>query len=244
MALRNVRENTSSSETMAGKVAYVAVSGLDFSAALATGLETAGARVALINDRTCAAFSSRVVVASAFAEAADRLGPADLVVHAAAPPALRRSAALASLSELEFLEADAAQRATLYTFQAAHSQMWDRGGAVVVLGPALSLVGAKNLVPLSMASEGQRSLVKSAARQWGKLRITVNWVAVADGHYAAELAGKGPEVPELGPPTCALGYAPDMQNDIAPILAFFGSSAGRSITGASINLDGGNWMTP
>jgi hypothetical protein len=42
MALRNVLKNTSSRATKAGKVAYVAVSGLDFAAALATGLTPNG----------------------------------------------------------------------------------------------------------------------------------------------------------------------------------------------------------
>ncbi len=42
MALRNVLKNTSSRATKAGKVAYVAVSGLVFAAALATGLTPNG----------------------------------------------------------------------------------------------------------------------------------------------------------------------------------------------------------
>jgi NAD(P)-dependent dehydrogenase (short-subunit alcohol dehydrogenase family) len=155
-----------------------------------------------------------------------------------------KTAPLVGMDEADFNNSDRALKATLYTLQAAHGQMTVHGGAIVVVGPALSLVGAKQLVPLCTASEGQRSLVKSAARQWGHQGITVNWVAAADAQYAPALAGKGPEVPELGPPPCALRKTPELARDIAPVLAFIGSSAGRCMTGASINLDGGDWMTP
>jgi 3-oxoacyl-[acyl-carrier protein] reductase len=244
MALHTDPEVTGIAQTLAGKVAYVAVTGLGLGAELVRGLEATGARVALIGDGDAAAFGSRAAVEAAFSAAAAKVGQADLVVHASAPAALRKPAALAGMSEGEFHVADAALRATLYTCQAAHRQMAGRGGAIVVLGPALSLVGAKQLVALTTASEGQRSLAKSAARQWGKLGITVNWVGVADAQFSADLAGMGPEVPELGPPPCALGTAPTLAADIAPVLAFLGSRAGASITGATINLDGGDWMTP
>jgi NAD(P)-dependent dehydrogenase (short-subunit alcohol dehydrogenase family) len=227
-----------------GLVVYVAVSGLSLGDEIARGLEAQGARVVLITDREAGNFQSREAVSAAFAKAQAQAGTPDLVVHAAAPAALRQPAALARMDLSEFHAADAALRATLYTFQAAHGQMAQGGGAIVVVGPSLSLVGARLLVPLCTATEGQRSLVKSAARQWGRLGITVNWVGTANAIYADELAGQGPEVPELGPPPCALGSAPALASGVAPVLAFLGSRAGRNVTGASINLDGGDWMTP
>jgi NAD(P)-dependent dehydrogenase (short-subunit alcohol dehydrogenase family) len=229
---------------LAGRAAIVAVSGLTVGSELARGLEAAGARVALIEDGQTGGFTSRGAVEAAFAAAAARIGPSDLVVHAAATPGLRRPGKIAAMEEADFHCGDKALRATLYVFQAAHAQMASCGGAIVVLGPAMSLVGAREFVPLVTASEGQRSLVKTAARQWGRLGITVNWVAVANERYAPELEGKGPEVPELGPPPCALGRRPELAGGIACVLAFLGSGSGRSITGASINLDGGDWMTP
>jgi NAD(P)-dependent dehydrogenase (short-subunit alcohol dehydrogenase family) len=70
-------------------------------------------------------------------------------------------------------------KATLYTLQAAHGQMAQAGGSVVVIGGSFSLAGAAQLIPFSTAIEGQRGLVKSTARQWGKSGITVNWIAAA-----------------------------------------------------------------
>jgi len=234
----------SATTVLAGRSAMVAVSGLDFGAVLAGGLEAAGARVALIGDDDAAGFASRAAVDRAFEAAVARVGIPDLVVHAAAARALRQPAKLAAMDEVEFQRADRALRATLYCLQAAHRQMAGRGGAIVVVGPAMSLVGARDFVPLVTASEGQRSLVKSAARQWGHLGISVNWLAAANERYAGELEGMAPEGPELGPPPCALGRRPGWAADIAPVVAFLGSAAGRSVTGASINLDGGDWMTP
>lgn len=221
--------------------------------ALAAGLAAKGARVALLSDVADAVesrnigvdFTSRTAVQEAFAIAARDTGLADLIVHAAAPSAALAPTPLAQMSEADFKAAcDCALKATLYTFQAGYGQMAGRGGSMVVVGPALSLVGAKHFVPLSTACESQRSLVKSAARQWGRHGITVNWVGAANSEFAPSLAGQGPAVPELGPPPCALGRPPDPERDIASVIAFIGSSAGRSITGATINLDGGDWMLP
>jgi NAD(P)-dependent dehydrogenase (short-subunit alcohol dehydrogenase family) len=220
----------------------VAISGLDFGPLLADALAAHGMATALIGDEDTAGFASRAHVEAAFMTAAEKLGSVNLVIHAAAVP---RIMALADMSSADFHDkADAPLRATLRVLQSAHRHMAARGGAIVVLGPALSLVGASQLVPLTTACESQRSLVKAAARQWGAAGIRVNWVGIADHVFAPALEGLAPQVPELGPPPCALGQAPDLANDIAPVLAFLGSAAGRALTGASLNLDGGGWMTP
>lgn len=228
-----------------GRTAFVAVSGLDFAPELVVGLKEQGARVELIDDAAAGHFSSRDAVEAAFAAAVARSGPADLVVHAAAGTGALDTTALTTLDLDGFHRtADAPLRATLYTLQASERMMKERGGAIVVVGPALSLVGAKGLVALATSAEGQRALVKSAARQIGQHGIRVNWVAVADARYAAALDGKGPEVPELGPPPCALGHKPEFATEVAAVLGFLGSDAARGLTGATITLDGGEWMTP
>ena len=42
----------------------------------------------------------------------------------------------------------------------------------------------------------------------------------------------------------ALGRPLDPRREIAPIVGFLASPAGRAITGASLTLDGGEWMVP
>lgn len=239
-----------------GKVAFVAVSGCDIGQALAAGLVEQGASVALLSDapgdgdipgvkRVQAKFDSRAAAEAAFATARAALGPADMVVHSATSPVALEAADLSSLSEQRItVSCDAAMKSTLYCFQASFAQMSERGGAIVVVGPSLSLVGAAGLVPLSTALEGQRSMVKTAARQWGARRITVNWVGVAAEKYSPKLAGRVPPVPELGPPPPALGRMPDIRGEVVPAIAFFGSAAGSAVTGMTMNIDGGDWMVP
>ena len=135
--------------------------------------------------------------------------------------------------------------ATLFCLQGAHSLLCERGGSVVVVGPSTALVGAAGLVPLLTLAEGQRSLVKSAARQWGRHGMRLNWVGVAPQRYAPMLADAPvPMVPELGPPPPALGRVPEPRAELADVIAWLGSEGARGITGASFNLDGGDWMVP
>ena len=112
-----------------------------------------------------------------------------------------------------------------------------------MLAPSLSLVGCRELVALSTALEGQRGLMKSVARQWGGTGVTLNWIAAAPRALnavfdAAPLASKPDAV------TVALGRAIDPCKEITPILGFLASEAGRTITGATLTLDGGEWMVP
>jgi NAD(P)-dependent dehydrogenase (short-subunit alcohol dehydrogenase family) len=116
---------------------------------------------------------------------------------------------------------------------------------ILMFGPVLSLVGAPGLVPLSTVLEGQRALVKSAARQWGRKGIRVNWVAIgSEGNYPALASAAIPQVIELGPPPPPLGRVPNLASDAAALIGLLGSDAASVITGATLNIDGGNWMVP
>jgi 3-oxoacyl-[acyl-carrier protein] reductase len=134
-------------------------------------------------------------------------------------------------------------RTTLHVLQAIAPVLRERGGSVTFLAPSLSLTGCPGLVALTTALEGQRGLMKSVARQWGATGATLNWVAVAPATLwpafaQAPLAIKADAVP------VALGRALDLGEEVAPVIAFLASAAGRKITGATLCLDGGEWMLP
>lgn len=134
-------------------------------------------------------------------------------------------------------------KALLAILQAAFTQMCARGGSVVVLAPALSLAGAERLVALTTALEGQRGLVKSAARQWGRHGLTVNWVAAAP----AALSPLFEHLPLPVKPDAvrvALGRGPALDEGLAGVIDFLGSEAGRAMTGTTVMADGGEWMVP
>jgi NAD(P)-dependent dehydrogenase (short-subunit alcohol dehydrogenase family) len=225
-----------------GRRAVIAMVGLPVGDLIAQGLRRIGMRVAEVD----AGFDSRADAEAALAKAAERIGGADLVVHASAMPSALVPCALAALSAQDWHAAvHRSMLASLYCLQAAYRLQRETGGAVVVVGPSTALVGAAQLVPLMTLAEAQRTLVKSAARQWGRHGMRLNWVGVAARHYAPALADVAlPQTPELGPPPPALGRVPEPQADVADLIAWLASDGARALTGASFNLDGGDWMVP
>jgi NAD(P)-dependent dehydrogenase (short-subunit alcohol dehydrogenase family) len=142
---------------------------------------------------------------------------------------------------------------TLACFQGAHRHLVPRGGALVVLVPTLALVGAAGYTPWATVAEGQRSLAKSAARVWGRQRITVNCVAVPGallvssvrgGEPVVETVGAGPGIDRPGQPPAALDDDPELAGAVAAVVSSLVSAGWAGVTGATIAVDGGVWMTP
>src|SRR6202022_2244217 len=100
-----------------------------------------------------------------------RLGEADAIVVALAPAALTEARDF-NESDLAWRVCDATLRASLHALQFAEKRFAATGGAVLFVGPAMAMSGAAGLVALATAAEGQRALVKSAARQLGAPRIS------------------------------------------------------------------------
>jgi len=227
---------------LAGRRAIVATPGLALGAALAQGLRRHGARVVEVG----VPFDARGDAEAALADAARDAGGADLVVHAVAMPSALAPCSIDALSADDWQSAvHRSMLASLFCLQAAYRQQRETGGAVVFVGPSAALVGAAGLVPLITLAEAQRTLIKSAARQWGRHGMRLNWVGVAARHYAPALADAAlPSTPELGPPPPALGRVPEPSADVADVIAWLASDGARGVTGASFNLDGGDWMVP
>jgi NAD(P)-dependent dehydrogenase (short-subunit alcohol dehydrogenase family) len=220
----------------------VAMSGMPLARKLVQGLKRHGARVVEIR----AALGDRAQAEAAIVDAARDLGGADLIVHASATPAALTARTVETLSGEDWNAAvHRSALATLYCLQAAHACQREGGGAVVVIGPSTALVGAGGLVPLVTLAEAQRTLVKAAARQWGALGMRLNWVGIAPAQYDPALAEAPlPQTPELGPPPPALRRVPDAEIDVADVVAWLGSQGASAVTGATLNLDGGDWMLP
>jgi 3-oxoacyl-[acyl-carrier protein] reductase len=117
--------------------------------------------------------------------------------------------------------------------------MKGRGGRIVLVTPTVSMSGAEQLVPYTVAVEGQRLMAKSAARQWGPDGITVNCLAPAPEHVPIGVASMSVS---LAPP--ALGGPGDVVKDLGPVAAWLASDAAHFLTGATVSADGGVWMAP
>ncbi|HVV77421.1 MAG TPA: hypothetical protein VHC43_15440 [Mycobacteriales bacterium] len=119
----------------------------------------------------------------------------------------------------------------LHVLQRAHLSLRDEGGRIVVLLPSVVMTGAPGAAAWAAAAEGYRSLAKAAARAWGSEGIAIQCVLVAAGG----------DRPGLQPP--ALSRAPD-STDIAAAIAALLDARLDLVTGLTLAIDGGVWMTP
>jgi 3-oxoacyl-[acyl-carrier protein] reductase len=239
---------------MSERTVFVVNAGVDAGSALSRGLLSRGHRVALIADGDCEPppgaetvncdFGSRAALEQAFMEAAARCGPPAQVVASVLPLAAVQACATHEMSLLHWHAACRdAIKGLLYTLQAAFLHLGERGGSVVAVGPALSLPGAERLLALSAAAEGQRGLVKSTARQWGRRGLTVNWVAAAP-RALSPLFDALPLPVKPDAVMVARGRGPSLDDGLAGVIDFLGSPAGRALTGVTLMADGGEWMVP
>ena len=120
----------------------------------------------------------------------------------------------------------------------AAGDAFEGGGAIVTVLPTLSSRGSAGLTGWSTAAEGVRSLVKVAARELGPRDITVNAVALA----ANVLAETEDSLDRPGLPASTIPVPPDAGGDVSAIIAALASPPWRSVTGATIAVDGGVWM--
>jgi NAD(P)-dependent dehydrogenase (short-subunit alcohol dehydrogenase family) len=199
--------------------------------AIASGLRHAGYEVIGIDDyETAAAIATAIRAAAPTGLAA--------VVDAGfflEPPNLGELA----LTDAETWQRQAEQplRRALHVLQGAHQCLRESGGRIVVLLPSLVMSGAAEVVAWASAAEGYRSLVKAAARAWGGEGITIKSVLIP----ASLTAGSAVDRPGLQPP--ALGRVPDLQSDIGPAVAALLDERLDVVTGLTLAIDGGVWMT-
>ncbi|CAH2404090.1 SDR family NAD(P)-dependent oxidoreductase [Mesorhizobium escarrei] len=123
--------------------------------------------------------------------------------------------------------------AYLRTMQACYPHLKASGeGRVVNFGSMAGVMGLVGYGPYNMAKEAVRALTRTAAREWGADKITVNNLLPL-----AETWGQEADVP---PPTNALARFGTPEEDIAPVVLFLASKDSQFITGSSLTPDGGS----
>jgi 3-oxoacyl-[acyl-carrier protein] reductase len=216
-----------------GRSVFVTHAGTSLGQHLATALTDLGARV-----RTgMHASTDRATAVAALADGA----PLDVLVHVVVDDAALIDGALADVTPEGWdSRGEALLRDAVFTFGAAHDRFATAGtGRIVVVAPTSGVTGAAGFVPYATAVEGVRGLAKSAARQWGPERITVNMVLVAPALVAPALStATSFEVPP------AVGRLPGIDDDVATTVAHLASSTSSGITGATVVVDGGSVMAP
>ncbi|HEY6622308.1 MAG TPA: SDR family oxidoreductase [Acidimicrobiales bacterium] len=169
------------------------------------------------------------------------LGATAAVVLAFHQPAATRYRQMVTLDDDEWDRCcEAPIRSCLVGLQSAYQLLSSSGGAIVVIVPTVSLIGAEGYVAATTSGETQRILAKSAARRWGGSGITVNVVAVPLDFLPDEEPGESAQL-SLGPPALA---PPDPALGIASVVTSLTGPLCGMVTGTTICLDGGAVMAP
>jgi len=237
-----------------GKIALVVGAGRGIGRATAKLLAAEGAKVGVLSvtqanveqvvadieaaDGTALPIVADVGDADQIKAAMDKVvaayGGLDILVNVAFDP----SVVLSSINELSVEQLqrnfDMGPIAYLRTMQAAYPHLKASGeGRVINFASLAGVTGLLPYGPYNMAKEAVRALTRTAAREWGADKITVNNVLpVADTWGAAESA-------DTPPPTNALARFGSPEDDIAPVVLFLASKDAQFLTGYSLTPDGG-----
>lgn len=196
--------------------------------------------VALVADVADREANERVVAATA-----DAFGRLDGVVANA--QSFRPVTNLEDVTEDDMdLLFDTGPKGTLWLMQAALPHFVAAGrGRIVTMGTSMGLTGAPGYGPYSASNEAIRSLTRTAAREWGRHRVTVNCVLPASAAHRLPPEGSDPEREAAFAAMYddhPLGRDGDAEHDIAPVVAFLLSDASRYVTGQTVAADGGGLM--
>jgi 3-oxoacyl-[acyl-carrier protein] reductase len=131
--------------------------------------------------------------------------------------------------------------AALHMMQAVYPLMENRDGRILNFGSAAGFQGTLGMAPYNMAKEAIRALTRTAAREWGDKRITVNAlcpVALTESFQRALDEGLAQVAPS---PIPRMG---SLDHDIVPLALFLVSPEAGYVTGYSYMADGGLMMDP
>ncbi|WP_223431539.1 SDR family NAD(P)-dependent oxidoreductase [Pseudomonas sp. GL-B-26] len=171
-------------------------------------------------------------IKSAVEKVVAEYGRIDILVNNAFDPSAVFSSVLDLSAEQLQRNLEMGPIAYLRTMQACYPHLKASGeGRVINFASLAGVIGLQGYAPYNMAKEAVRALTRSAAREWGADKITVNNVMPV-----ADTWGAAADVPA---PTNALGRYGSPEEDIAPVVLFLASKDAQFLTGYSLTPDGG-----
>ena len=139
---------------------------------------------------------------------------------------------------------DTTLHGTFYCCQAVGRQMIEQGGGKIInITATLHFKGAPGLVAPTAAKAGVEALTKTLALEWAKFNILVNAIAPGPVYTPGSDSNLWSnttfhDMVKRGVPLGRFGTA----EDIANMAIFLASPAGDYITGATMVVDGGEWL--
>jgi 3-oxoacyl-[acyl-carrier protein] reductase len=183
-------------------------------------------------------------VATAVATAAGRRG-LHAVIHNATS---RRSSEPAHVEDIdgELWEdhAGVSLRGALHCAQAALPELRAHRGRFIVMTSPAGMEGSAMLPAYGIVKAALRGFAKSLAREWAPDGVTVTVVSpLAETPAMTNAYREDPALQARLARRVPLGYLGDPETDIGPVLVFLASDAARYITGRTLPVDGGRFMT-
>jgi NAD(P)-dependent dehydrogenase (short-subunit alcohol dehydrogenase family) len=156
-----------------------------------------------------------------------------------------RVSSVAELTEeLWHYEAAVAMRGAYYCAKAAFRHLAEAKGRLVLLSSTSGVEGTPTQPAYSACKGSLRAMTKSLAREWGPFGVTVNAVApyITTPSFSAWW-DKNPELKAEGERLTALGYIGDPEADAGPPFVFLLSDASHYVTGQTLFVDAGRYMS-
>jgi NAD(P)-dependent dehydrogenase (short-subunit alcohol dehydrogenase family) len=133
---------------------------------------------------------------------------------------------------------------TLYFMQACFPYLKRRGGKVINLGSSAGIEGMAGQSAYAVAKEGVRALTRVGAREWGQYGINVNVVCpFANSPGIQQWAEAFPEEMKQQLTKVAVGRVGDCEMDIGRAVVFLASPDSDYVTGQTIMVDGGQYIS-
>jgi 3-oxoacyl-[acyl-carrier protein] reductase len=161
-------------------------------------------------------------------------GRIDILVNNAFDPSVHLSSIIDLPVEQLQRNFETGPIAYLRTMQACYPSLKTSGeGRVINFGSMAGVIGLMGYGPYNMAKEAVRALTRTAAREWGADKITVNNVLPVADTWGAAAA-------DMPPPANALARYGSPEEDVAPVVLFLASKDAQFLTGYSLTPDGGS----
>lgn len=172
-------------------------------------------------------------------------GGLDAMVHNATS---RRSSEPARLEEVDAEQwadhAAVSLRGAYHCAQAALPALRERRGTLILMTSPAGIEGSRTLPLYGVVKGGLRGFAKSLAREWAPFGVTVNLVSpLAQTPAMVNAIREDPALADRLAARVPMGRLGDAETDIGSVVVFLAGAGAGYVTGQTLPVDGGRFMT-
>ncbi len=184
-------------------------------------------------------------VEAAVAVAVERNGGLDVVIHNATSRRSSEPVRLEDVDDALFDEhASVSLGGAFHCAQAALPQLHARRGRLILMTSPAGIEGSAMLPVYAIVKGAIRGFAKSLAREWAPFGVTVNAISpLAETPAMTSAYDKDPTLRERLARVVPMGHLGDPESEIAPAVVFLAGEGAGYITGQTLAVDGGRFMT-